>query len=171
MGIEIRDATAADVPAIGAVARAAWRETYAEHLRRETIEGFLERAYSPARIERRVGSDTFLLALEDGKVVAFCDARELEDRVALLAIYALPERRGAGSGTAMLAELRRRFPGRWIAAEVLEGNRKGEIFYERRGFEPRERLDDELFGEPIVERRWWLAPEIADDPAGGVEPL
>ena len=94
MGIEIRDATAADVPAIGAVARAAWRETYADHLRRETIEGFLERAYSPARIERRVGSDTFLLALEDGKVVAFCDARELEDRVALLAIYALPERRG-----------------------------------------------------------------------------
>jgi GNAT superfamily N-acetyltransferase len=171
MTIEIRDAGSEDIAAIASVARAAWRDTYAEHLKPETIEGFLERAYSPARIERRVDGDTFLLAVEDGEVVAFCDARELEDRVALLAIYALPERRSKGAGTAMLVELRRRFPTRWVAAEVLEGNRKGEVFYERRGFEPRERLDDALFGEPIVERRWWLAPDIGADAEGGVEPL
>jgi hypothetical protein len=40
-----------------------------------------------------------------------------------------------------------------VAADVLSGNRKGEVFYERRGFIPREVLEDELYGEPVIERR------------------
>ena len=45
-------------------------------------------------------------------------------------------------------------PGQPISADVLDGNRKGETFYEARGFVPRERLEADLFGEPVVERRW-----------------
>jgi hypothetical protein len=40
-------------------------------------------------------------------------------------------------------------------ADVLAGNRKGEPFYEARGFEPRETLDEQLGGELVAERRWW----------------
>jgi GNAT superfamily N-acetyltransferase len=162
MTFAVRQAIAGDAPAIALVAAAAWRDTYAGLLRPDTIETFIERAYSIERLERRIDRDTFLLALRDDRVVAFCDAAEAASEagahVDLYAIYALPEVRGQGAGTALLTELRARFPSQSIAAEVLVGNRKGEVFYERRGFAPRERIDTELFGESVVERRWWLAP-------------
>jgi GNAT superfamily N-acetyltransferase len=170
----VRAATSSDVAAIASVAAAAWRDTYAGLLRPETIETFIERAYAIERLERRIADDVFLVA-EDAspgaaadaaggardspfRIVAFCDARETDERVDLFAIYALPEIRGQGTGGAMLAALRARFPAKPIAAEVLDGNRKGEVFYERRGFSARERLETELFGEPVVEHRWWLDP-------------
>jgi len=162
MTFSVRQASAGDAAAIALVAAAAWRDTYAGLLRSDTIETFIERAYSIERLERRIDRDVFLLALRDDQVVAFADAAEAESEagayVDLYAIYALPEVRGHGAGTALLSEIRARFPSKPIAAEVLVGNRKGEVFYERRGFVPRERIDTELFGEPVVERRWWLAP-------------
>ena len=165
MTFPVRQATARDAPAIALVAAVAWRDTYAGLLRSDTIETFIERAYSIERLERRINRDTFLLALRDDQVVAFCDAAEAESEagahVDLYAIYALPEVRGQGAGTALLTELQARFPSQPIAAEVLLGNRKGEVFYEHRGFVTRERIDTELFGESVVERRWWLAPLAA----------
>jgi ribosomal protein S18 acetylase RimI-like enzyme len=158
MGWIVRAATPADVEAVRAVAAAAWRDTYDGLLRTETIEAFLARAYASERVERRIGSDTFLLTIEGEQVVAFADAREDDEQLHLLAIYALPAVRGRGAGSALLAGLLERFPGRPIVAEVLLGNRKGEAFYEARGFEPAETIEQELFGEPVAERRWWLMP-------------
>lgn len=161
--ITVRDASAADIEAIRAVASAAWRDTYAGHLREATIEAFLERSYSVERVGRRIEADTFLVAVAGDELLAFANAREADGHVHLLAIYARPERRGRGAGSALLAELRTRFPLQAIAAEVLLGNRKGEAFYEARGFMPRETVEAELFGETIVERRWWLG---SDQPGG-----
>jgi ribosomal protein S18 acetylase RimI-like enzyme len=155
----VRAATSADIEAVRAVAAAAWRDTYDGLLRAETIEAFLGRAYAPEQVGRRIGSDAFLVAIEGEQVVAFADAREDDEQVHLLAIYALPAARGRGAGSALLAELLGRFRGRPIVAEVLVGNRKGEAFYEARGFEPAETIEQELFGEPVTERRWWLMPE------------
>ncbi len=50
-----------------------------------------------------------------------------------------------------------------VSADVLAGNRKGEAFYERKGFEPAERLDAELFGEPAAERRWWRPAAASEE--------
>jgi GNAT superfamily N-acetyltransferase len=162
MTFSVRQAIAGDAPAIALVAAAAWRDAYAGLLRSDTIETFIERAYSIDRLERRIDRDVFLLALQDDRVVAFADGAEAESEagpyVDLYAIYALPEVRGHGAGTALLSEIQARLPSLSIAAEVLVGNRKGEVFYERRGFVPRERIDTELFGESVVERRWWLVP-------------
>jgi GNAT superfamily N-acetyltransferase len=154
----VRRADAGDVAEIRAVAAAAWRDTYDGLLRAETIEAFIERAYSLERVERRIEADTFLVAVEAGRIVAFADARDADDRVDLFAIYALPDSRRRGAGSALLVELRARFPGIPIVADVLLGNRKGEGFYERLGFEPRGTVEAELFGEPVVERRWRLEP-------------
>ncbi len=165
MSVSVRQALAADAAAIARVAAAAWRDTYAGMLRSDTIETFIERAYSIERLERRIDRDVFLVVIRDDEVVAFCDAAGADSdagpHVELYAIYALPEARDQGAGTALLEALRARFPSTPIAAEVLLGNRKGEVFYERRGFVPRERIDTELFGESVVERRWWLAPTVA----------
>ena len=155
----VRRAVAADAAAVRGVAAAAWRDTYADLLRPETIEAFIERAYALERVEARIAADTFLIALEHGRVAAFADARAGDGRLDLFAIYALPADRGRGAGSALLTELRTRFPGLRVAAEVLEGNRLGEGWYEARGFEPRETIETELFGEAVVERRWWLEAE------------
>jgi GNAT superfamily N-acetyltransferase len=157
--IRVRDATAVDVAAVRDVADRAWHDTYAGLLRPETIDAFVASAYAPERMERRIAGHTFVVAVDGhGTILAFADAIPGDDRLDLVAIYASPEARGRGAGTRLLADVRRRHPDLPIAADVLAGNRKGETFYEARGFVPRETLEENLFGEPVVERRWWLDP-------------
>jgi GNAT superfamily N-acetyltransferase len=153
---DVRDASAEDAPDVQRVAAAAWRATYHGLLADAMIESFIALAYGSETILRRIEHDTFLVAVADGAVRAFADAVQRDGHVALAAIYAAPEWRSRGLGSSLLDELRRRFPGAPIAADVLVGNRLGETFYERRGFVPRETLEAELFGEPVRERRWWL---------------
>ena len=69
-----------------------------------------------------------------------------------------PDARGAGLGTALLERVVAANPGLDISADVLIGNELGEPFYVARGFEPGELLDEEIGGETIRERRWWLRP-------------
>ncbi|HEX2754584.1 MAG TPA: GNAT family N-acetyltransferase, partial [Candidatus Limnocylindrales bacterium] len=145
-----------DAASVRDVAEAAWRDTYAGLLSASTIETFIDGAYSIDRLQRRIDRHTFLVVEEEGSITAFADAVIEADRLNLVAIYALPDRRGRGAGTGLLEALRARFPGLPVTADVLVGNRKGEVFYERRGFVPREEIEADLFGEPAVERRWWL---------------
>ncbi|MDR9451057.1 MAG: hypothetical protein RI637_07565, partial [Acidimicrobiia bacterium] len=42
-------------------------------------------------------------------------------------------------------------------ADVVLGNQAAESFYEARGFVPGETMQVVLFGERLIERRWWLA--------------
>ncbi len=155
----VRRAAPDDVPAILAVAAAAWRDTYNGLLNVGTVESFIERAYWRERVESRVTEDHFYVAEAAEGIVAFADALERDDRLELLAIYTLPKVRGFGAGTALLSKLVELFPGRDMSADVVENNRKGEVFYERRGLAPRERLEATLFGETVIERRWWRPAE------------
>jgi GNAT superfamily N-acetyltransferase len=156
MTLRVRDANAADAAAIRVVARAAWRDTYAGLLASPTIEAFVDAAYTIDRLEGRIDRHVVLVAEDEGRIIAFADARPEVDRLNLVAIYAEPERRGKGAGTMLLRTLRARYPGLPVIADVLIGNRKGEVFYERRGFVPREEIEEDLFGERAAERRWWL---------------
>ena len=155
---KLRRATANDVDAIRAVAASAWHDTYAGLLRRETIEAFITSAYSSERVGIRVREHHFFVVDGDEGIVAFADAVAQVDHVELQAIYALPELRGHGAGTALLTTIAGLHPEQPISADVVAGNRKGEAFYERKGFVASERLDAVLFGEPVVERRWWRSP-------------
>lgn len=154
----VRDALPQDADAIATVARAAWRDAYAGLLQPATIETFLERAYGRDRLLQRIAQDRFLICEGPTGIAAFADAVQRDDRLDLLAIYARPSDRRRGAGSALLTRLASDYPGQPISADVLLGNRKGEVFYERRGFAPREILEASLFGEPVVERRWWLLP-------------
>jgi GNAT superfamily N-acetyltransferase len=155
----VRRADAADADPIWGVASAAWRDTYDGLLRPATIETFIARAYSPERLRTRIAADQFYVAVGEPGIVAFADAVVLPERIDLAAIYALPEMRGRGAGSALLRTLLRVLPDLPMTADVLAGNRKGELFYEHRGFVASETLPAELFGEPVVERRWWRVPD------------
>jgi GNAT superfamily N-acetyltransferase len=156
--VTVRRATPSHAPAIRAIANAAWRETYRDLLRPETIDWFLERAYSEERVALRIERHETWVAELDEVVAAFAESAIEPDRVTLVAIYAAPDRRGLGLGTALLEAITGTHPGLPVAADVLVGNAAGEVFYVARGFAPEEDVDEELGGEHIRERRWWLRP-------------
>ena len=157
--VGVRPATPADVEAIRRIARDAWRATYRGMLRDETIEWFLARGYAPERVELRIRRHETWVAEADGRVAAFAEAAVEPDHVVLVAIYADPAARGVGLGTALLDALLAAHPGAPIAADVLEGNALGEPFYAARGFAPRERIEEQLGDEIVIERRWWRTPD------------
>ena len=156
--IAVRRATPSHAPAIRAIAHAAWRHTYRDLLRPETIDWFLERAYSEDRVGLRIERHETWVAVLDDVVAAFAESAIEPDRVTLVALYADPELRGTGLGSALLDAITGAHPGMPIAADVLVGNAAGETFYAARGFAPEEDVDEELGGEHVRERRWWLRP-------------
>ena len=92
--ISVRRATPSHAPAIRAIAEAAWRVTYRDMLRPETIDWFLDRAYSEERVALRIERhETWVADLAD-EVAAFAESAIEPDRVTLVAIYADPGRRG-----------------------------------------------------------------------------
>lgn len=165
--ILVRPAVPADIDAIRAIAAAAWRTTYVVLIDAGAVERYLAQAYAPERLEVRLGRDEVLVAVLPERATgsppdAFAEIVDQGDHVQLVAIYTWPTARGRGLGTALLEAVLARNPGRDLAADVLVGNTLGEPFYVARGFEPGEELEDEIAGEPVRERRWWLraSPEL-----------
>ncbi len=155
----VRAARPADAPAIREVAVLAWRATYAGRVADGTIERFLATAYSEERIGVRIHRHDVLVAGRHGRaaaVEAFAEVASHADHIQLVAVYTLPSVRGHGLGTALVQAVRSAYPDRDLAADVLLGNEFAEPFYAARGFEPGERLTDEIAGELVRERRWWL---------------
>jgi GNAT superfamily N-acetyltransferase len=160
MGWLVRRATLEDAEAIRAVAEAAWRDTYDGLLRPATIEKFLAGPYDLDTVRRRIsGHDVFVADTAGAvEVVAYADAVPEDGRLLLAALYARPDRRRQGAGTALLDAVIGAHPALPIDAYVLIGNRKGEGFYERRGFTPVEQVAGDLFGESVAEQRWRREP-------------
>jgi GNAT superfamily N-acetyltransferase len=155
----VRAAGPGDAAAIREVAIAAWWATYTGRIGQESIDRFVAAAYSPDRVARRIDRHDVLVAgpaADVGRVDAFAEVTLRDDHVQVLAIYTRPDVRGRGLGTALLHAIRGRHPGLDLAADVLVDNRLAEPFYAARGFHPGELLTDEIAGEEIVERRWWL---------------
>jgi GNAT superfamily N-acetyltransferase len=161
--IVVRPAVPGDLETIRSIAAAAWRTTYIGLVDADAIERFLARAYAPERLEVRLARNEILVALLPGRDPggppdAFAETVDHGDHVQLVAIYTWPTARGQGLGSALLEAVVARNPGRDLAADVLVGNVLGEPFYVARGFEPGDELVEEIAGELIRERRWWLRP-------------
>ncbi len=154
--ISVRRATPSHAPAIRAIADSAWRATYLDLLRPETVDWFLDRAYSEERVALRIERHETWVAEVADQVAAFAESAIEPDRVTLVAIYADPDRRRLGLGSALLDAIRSAHPDLPVAADVLVGNTAGEPFYVARGFVPEEDVNEELGGENVRERRWWL---------------
>jgi GNAT superfamily N-acetyltransferase len=158
--VSVRRARAGDADAIRDVAHDAWRATYHDLIGKEPVERFLAQAYTPERVSLRIERhETFVASLADGDasgVDAFVEAMRQGDHAHIVAFYTRPGARGQGIGSALLDRVITAFPGLDISADVLVGNDLGEPFYVARGFEAGDLLEEELGGETIRERRWWL---------------
>ena len=158
--VTVRRATLDDAAAIREVAHDAWRATYRDLIGEEPVERFLAQAYTPERVALRIERhETYVAALDGGDrsgVDAFIEAMLQGDHAHIVAFYTRPGTRGRGIGSALLNRVVAAFPGLDLSADVLVGNDLGEPFYVARGFEPGDLLEEELGGETIRERRWWL---------------
>ncbi len=159
--MKVRKAHRGDLEAVAAIAEAALPDTYQGLLEDATIERWLAATYSPAALLHRLEDHPIFVATSGlGEVQAFADAFIEDDRIVLSAIYVKPAQRDRGAGTALLRRVRAldaRLP---VSCDVILGNRKGEHFYEARGFVPGETVHVVLFGQPVIERRWWLVPAM-----------
>jgi ribosomal protein S18 acetylase RimI-like enzyme len=146
--IEIRDAQSDDLRAVQRVAQTTWDQTYRDSIPERVREEFVRRAYSARTLRLRMGSNVFIVALQDGSVVGFADFRPLsQTEVELAAIYVLPEMQAQGVGGRLLAAGIARFAaGTRFVLRVERDNAPALRFYEARGFRNTGEFTEELFG-------------------------
>lgn len=146
MSVSIRAATIADAPALGAVQMAALLAGYAEFLETTAaLPGVAERV-SWWRAELGDSDARAWMAEHDGNAAGLVSIGPGELRW----LCVMPERWGAGIGTALLATAEQELPP-GATLEVPEGNLRARRLFERRGWSQ---------GETLGQREGRVAPEV-----------
>lgn len=154
--MEVRRAAREDLVAIGRLAHAATWEACTGLLKPTTISAELEVNYSPSSLKRRLLAGRVMVAVAgDGSVVGYADVAEESDGVRVAGLSTEPAYRRRGVGRDLLNAIRALFPGSPLCTDVLLGDLEGERFCEATGFVPGEVIQRRVFGEDVVERRWW----------------
>ena len=146
--VEIRDAQPDDLHAVQRVARTTWDHTYRDNIPERVREEFVSRAYSADSLRLRMGSNVFLVALQDSNIVGFADFRPLsQTEVELAAIYVIPGMQGQGIGGRLFEAGGERFPSdTTFVLRVERDNAPALRFYEARGFRISGEFEEGLFG-------------------------
>jgi GNAT superfamily N-acetyltransferase len=168
----IRRAEPSDLTEVAAIAAESWQAAYAGLLRTETVSQWLAAAYSPDALRQRWEDHPIYLALDEDVVVAFADAFIEDDQIVVSALCTHPDYRRRGVGGLLLNWIRSLAPPLPMIADIVLGSQAAESFYEARGFVPGETIQVTLYGQQIIERRWWLgatqqATSIDHQPAAG----
>lgn len=137
-------------------------------LRRDTIERWIAAAYSQTALEKRWQDHPMFVATDRDLPIAFADAWVEDRAVVLSALYTRPAHRNQGAGTSLLDRVASLAPSLPVTVDVMLGCRDAETFFEHRSFVPGEALEVMLFGERIVERRWYREPDAESVPEAAV---
>ncbi|MGK6320776.1 N-acetyltransferase family protein [Sphingomonas sp. DT-204] len=144
--IDYRDATPADGPALDAMARAIWVETFAHSCSAEDAEAYLATAYGPAGALLRDlngGRARFRLALAAERIVGYAKLNPpwLPDAepgaMQLSQLYVVRDFHGAGIAHALMdwsIDAARAAGAAALLLTVWEENHRARRFYEKRGF-------------------------------------
>lgn len=165
--MHVRTAGHGDLVSIGRIAHQAWAEDPTGLLAPATATGYLEATYTPGTLVQRIDNRLVLVADDDtGTVVGFAEADVHADHTRLAAVLVDPTRRRRGVATALLVAVRAEALDHPICVDVLLGDLETESFLEARGFVPGEVFESDQWGEPMVERRWWLNSPVTATPPG-----
>lgn len=160
----IRRAEPSDLVDVAEIAAASWLAAYAGLLKPETVSAWVEAAYSPAALRQRWEDHPIYLVVDDGRVVAFADAFIEDDQIVTSALCTHPDFRRRGAASKLLDWIRSLAPPLPIIADIVLGSEAAERFYEAKGFVPGETIQVKLFGERLIERRWWLGAGSPTNP-------
>lgn len=137
-GLVIRDAEAADLPAVRALLVETWHATYDGIYGWRRVAEMTNAWHSVEALSAQLGRDggAFLVAVLGEDIVATASARLEQDRAAMLTrLYVLPLHQGSGIGRTLLQVTLACFPDAPVARLEVEGQNEPAIaFYERMGF-------------------------------------
>lgn len=160
-----------DVAAIQRIGTLSILDSYAGFLRHETLDFWLEGVYSTEALVKRWQDHPVYVADIDGVTAAFADAFIEDERIFLSALFTMPAFRLRGAGRCLVDQVRSLATSLPITCDVLLGNGDAEGFFERLRFVPGETLRVTIFGEQVIERRWYLDPlaeeSVSDAGAAG----
>jgi GNAT superfamily N-acetyltransferase len=144
--MRIRDAGTADIDAIKAIGHQTWPETYGFAGADYVADG-LARWWSTEAIEHSLRDTTMLVAISDERLLGVGNI-DLRGEVPIIwKLYVMPRSQGTGAGSALIAALLARAPGRPVRLEYTDGNDRAARFYVARGF-------TELRREPSDDPGW-----------------
>ncbi|MCC6400493.1 MAG: GNAT family N-acetyltransferase [Flavobacteriales bacterium] len=135
-----REATAADIPVIQAIAHAAWPVAYTGIISPAQIAYMLDRMYGTPALQEQFGPKRhrFLIAEQDGAPVGFAgfEHRYAPGRSRLHKLYVLPAMKGTGVGHALLEAVLSEALKAGDTAVELNVNKQNPAkdFYTRHGF-------------------------------------
>jgi ribosomal protein S18 acetylase RimI-like enzyme len=176
--MDIRDATTEDIDAIRRVAVESMRTSYDHAIDEETITAAVDEWYSADRLTETLADDdaVFVVAVDSGSVVGFAQSEVSGGRESvgyLDWLHVVPDHRGGGIGSQLLARLKQELIGAGVdrlEGRVLVDNQEGVSFYEEQGFSEVGTRTVEIHGETFEERVYTTFLEDTDsDPSGLVE--
>lgn len=133
----IRDATAADLPAVRALLVETWHATYDGIYGWRRVAEITNAWHSPENLSAELDrDDAFLVAHARGELAATASARLDRDGAVLLTrLYVLPAHQGSGIGRTLLQVALACFSQARVARLEVESRNEAAIaFYERMGF-------------------------------------
>ena len=134
----IRDAEAADLPAVRSLLVETWHATYDGIYGWQRVAQLTNAWHSLDALTAQLGRErgVFLVALLGEEIVGTASARPEPDRAAMLTrLYVTPNRQGGGIGRTLLQVALACFPAAPVARLEVEGqNERAISFYERMGF-------------------------------------
>ncbi|MCC7375847.1 MAG: GNAT family N-acetyltransferase [Verrucomicrobiales bacterium] len=156
--IEIRPATEADVPVLGALARLIWHVSFRDIVTPEQIEYMLAQRYDPDVLRKvlAAGEPAYEILRVDGEPVAYAAylPTDRPDEFKLQQLYVHPEWQGRGLGGLLMdrVETVARQHGRTrLVLTVNRNNHRAKAAYEKRGFRVRESAQFDIGGGFIMD--------------------
>lgn len=148
----IRKMKRKDIPYVQDVAHMSWHATYSHIIPREVQDKFLESAYNPSMLKKRMKRSDIFIAEIDGKVVGFAQfmSPDRRGKAELIALYLDPDYQSQGLGTALLNEgLKQLAPVAELYLHVERDNHIGRRFYQAKGFEVLDEFTEDFGGHTI----------------------
>lgn len=153
----VRAMKKSDITDVQKVAVTSWHDTYDGIIPENIRKKFLERAYHPDFLEKKMTSTHMYVAVDKGEIVGFAQYMPVsKDGVSTLAaIYLLPISQGTGIGSALLEKGVKELKGlSTLYVEVEQKNTPAKAFYERKGFKKVDAYTDVFAGHELITEKW-----------------
>ena len=156
-GVEVRIATRSDLDEIDALSARAVAEAFAGVLPYGMTGKNGMGLFHGAPLKECLLAGDLLVGVDGSdRIEAVAMIHLTRDHAELLTALAPPHPSTNVSAAPFVAALRDRGCALPISGEVVLGNLPHEQFYESAGFVPGEVLEEEIAGQTVVRRRWWL---------------
>jgi ribosomal protein S18 acetylase RimI-like enzyme len=145
--MDIRLATALELPILESLARKIWPHTYADIITKEQMDFMLNWMYSTETLvaQQQSGHEFYLIS-KDNTDVGFIALEQAGQELKVNKVYVLPEIQGCGAGKQLMVKAIERAKAKNCTHLFLQVNRanKAKFFYDKLGFTIRSEEDFDI---------------------------